>query len=120
MRAVSFFGLGEDAKLAEAEAGAAGATGGLGIARAGAAPPDGMALGGKGGFLRKTGGGGTALDGAGGTSVCEFGGRSPGAPGGVGGRRAVPLLGGLAGMLILTVSRPVDGAGGWPAGRGVR
>src|SRR5689334_1636950 len=99
MRAVSVFGLGVAGKLeaagAGAGAGAAGATlGGLGITRAAPGAPDEGALGGKGGFLRNTGGGTTGFEGAGGTSVCDVGGRGAGAPGTAGGRSAVPLLGG--------------------------
>jgi hypothetical protein len=70
MRAVSFFGPAVEGRFAGATADAAGAAaGGFGSNRDAFDPAGEFALGGKGGALRKTGGGATGLDGAGGTSV---------------------------------------------------
>jgi hypothetical protein len=143
MRAVSFFGPGDEAdneldnglKAADPAPDAAGGTGvgGLGInggedggdtaAPTGVPPDEGGA-----GFLGKNGGGETRLAGGGGKGVWARGGRSAaGAPGDVGGTGAgafgpgegVSLVGGRAGKFIRTVSRAgVPVPEGWLPGSG--
>ncbi len=101
MRAVSFFGPGEDEEIPRADGGEA------------------VAEDGGSGVGRNTGGDATGLLGAGGKGDCASGGRGGRVPTVSGGRRAVPLPGGRAGILIRTVSRRlVPVAGGWPAARG--
>ena len=145
MRAVSFFGPGDEAdneldnglKAADPAPDAVGGTGvggwgvnggedGGGTAAPTGVPPD----EGGAGFLGKNGGGETPLAGGGGKGVWARGGcGAAGAPGGVGGtgagafglREGVSFAGGRAGKFIRTVSRapaPVPVPDGWLPGSG--